>query len=238
MGKRLFKKVRYLLSCFIDIIFPPAHTCVLCGRKLENKSKYILCTACLTQFESLKLNDFMNFYMPNKEVYKYCDSVSYVFEYRGIVCDMVRNLKYGDKKEYASAMALMIEDEIKSTHRRYDIIVNVPSYNKKKKKRGYNQSQLLAVELSNITNIPYKNLLIKIKDTKSQVLCDGYIRWYNVKDAFECRENLKGKSILIVDDVITTGATVYYCAKALKEAGAGYVGAASFAKTNIDKKAY
>jgi competence protein ComFC len=97
------------------------------------------------------------------------------------------------------------------------------------RKRGYNQSELIASELSNIMNIPHLNAIERIKNTPSQVLFNGDMRWYNVKDAFECIADLEGKSVLLVDDVITTGATMCFCAEQLKTAGAKLVGAAAFA---------
>lgn len=146
---------------------------------------------------------------------------------------MIHKLKYSDNKDLSVTMALMIYDILYKNNVCYDFITFVPSTKKRDKKRGYNHSKLIALELSNITGKPVKDILKRIKDTKPQILFNGKVRWYNVKDAFACEDNIKGKTVLIVDDVITTGATVSFCAKALKEKGAVKVIAASFAKSSI-----
>lgn len=142
---------------------------------------------------------------------------------------MIHALKYRDKRNAAYTIAAMIQEVIGSNNMSFDLIVPVPIHRRKLQKRGYNQSELIARELSNIMNIPHLNAIDRIRNTPSQVLFNGDGRWYNVKDAFRCNANLKGKSILLVDDVITTGATICNCAGVLKRAGASNVGAAAFA---------
>lgn len=146
---------------------------------------------------------------------------------------MVHRLKYRDKREIAITMAAMMADAVYKNAISYDFIVPVPSYKKKERKRGYNQAELIARELSNITGKPVINAVIRVKDTKPQVLFDESARWYNVMDAFECSMDLKGMHILLVDDVITTGATANFCAKALKDCGAVYVAVLSFSKSAL-----
>lgn len=142
---------------------------------------------------------------------------------------MIHALKYRDKRNAAYTMAALIQEVICRNNMSFDLIVPVPIHKQKLQKRGYNQSELIARELSNIMNIPHLNAIARIRNTPSQVLFNGEGRWYNVKDAFRCDANLKGKSVLLVDDVITTGATIFYCAEVLKGAGAFSVGAAAFA---------
>lgn len=142
---------------------------------------------------------------------------------------MIHGLKYKDKRNTAYTIAAMVWEVVEKSCISFDLIVPVPIHRKKLIKRGYNQSELIARELSNIMNIPHLNAIERVRNTPSQVLFNGDVRWYNVKDAFRCNTNLKGKSILLVDDVITTGATMCFCAEQLKNAGAILVGAAAFA---------
>ncbi len=142
---------------------------------------------------------------------------------------MIHALKYKDRRNVACTIAAMIQEVLEGNDIAFDLIVSVPIHRKKLQKRGYNQSELIARELSNIMNIPYINAIDRIRNTPPQVLFNGDGRWYNVKDAFKCDTNLKGKSILLVDDVITTGATICFCTEQLKQAGATFVGAAAFA---------
>lgn len=144
---------------------------------------------------------------------------------------MILRLKYKDDRDISITIAYLICDILNKNNIYYDFITFVPSSKSRNKKRGYNHSELIALELSNITGKPVKDILERIKDTKPQVLFNGKARWYNVKDAFKCKDKVESKIVLLVDDVITTGATMSYCAKSLKEKGAGKVIAVSFSKS-------
>ena len=99
-----------------------------------------------------------------------------------------------------------------------DYIVPVPLHERKKRKRGYNQSEMLARGLSEVTGIPlFGNLIVRSRYTDTQTRKGSYDRWMNVKDVFECTsaKELENSHILVVDDVMTTGATIVACADAL-----------------------
>lgn len=101
-----------------------------------------------------------------------------------------------------------------------DGLVPVPLHPRKLKKRGYNQSRLLAEGVSSLTGIPlYDDLLVRSLHAETQTHKGSYERWMNVREAFECipREGLEGRHILLIDDVLTTGATLVSCADALKQ---------------------
>jgi ComF family protein len=113
-----------------------------------------------------------------------------------------------------------------------DLIIPVPIHHLKKAERGYNQSDFIAKGLSTALNIPYSSKSIKrIKYTESQTKLNMNERALNVSNAFKARSSnkLKGKNILVVDDVCTTGATLLECAKVLLGAGANSVYACSIA---------
>ncbi|MCM1054427.1 MAG: ComF family protein [Bacteroides sp.] len=121
--------------------------------------------------------------------------------------------------------------------RDFDVITFVPMRKKDVYRRGYNQTKLIARELSWLTDKPCAALLKKVRDTEPQKALNAAERAENVRDAFRCtgEKAVKGKTVLIIDDISTTGSTLSEAARALKKAGAGSVKAAVFAKT-VSKK--
>lgn len=212
--------------------------CSVCGRVLKESSGISLCGGCLSQVKicDTEVQTWEEFCRKKAikpgQISRGFDLCIHPCAYEGVVRDMVHRLKYKDKRDVAIAMAAMIKDVITKNNLSFDLVVPVPIHRKRLKKRGYNQSQLIAEELSNILNISHANVLERVRDTPSQVLFNGDMRWYNVKDAFQCRDDVAGKSILIVDDVITTGATIISCGEVLRASGASLITAASFALAN------
>ena len=113
-----------------------------------------------------------------------------------------------------------------------DIITYIPMGKKDMNRRGYNQTKLIAKELTGITGVKNVSLLKKVRETKEQKTLGAADRRKNLNNAFEFkfREDIKGKTVLIIDDVCTTGSTLSEAARILKKAGAGKVIAAAFAK--------
>ncbi len=112
---------------------------------------------------------------------------------------------------------------IKSDHllKDADMIVPVPLFWWKNLRRGYNQAALLSEIISQECNIQVNNIIKRIENTKSQTKLDEQTRRKNVSDAFALTSNgIKDKTFLLIDDVITTGATINECARVLKDAGA------------------
>ena len=117
---------------------------------------------------------------------------------------------------------------------KYDIIIPVPMYRKKEKRRGYNQTALIARKIAKA----YKNLvydgksLQKIKDTKMQSSLDKTERRKNIKNAYKVinQQKIKDKKIILLDDIYTTGSTVNECSKVLKQSGAKEILVVTIAK--------
>lgn len=146
---------------------------------------------------------------------------------------MVKNESNG----YAlSAAAFMIFQSLASAKQlnAIDIITFVPMRRRDKLKRGYNQTAIIARELAQIVGKPCKPLLKKVRDTSQQKTLGANDRRKNVKDAFayRSRHSISGKTVLLIDDVCTTGSTLNEAAAKLKAAGASSVTAAVFAKTS------
>jgi competence protein ComFC len=142
--------------------------------------------------------------------------------YGGVVRQALHALKYRQNIALGDTLSVPLLHLYNELNWQIDIIVPVPLSNKRKRSRGYNQSALLARPLSLAAGIPYRaNALQRVRDTVSQVGLSGKERSINVRGAFAAQSKfVRGKTILVIDDITTTGATIQNCAAALLEAGA------------------
>lgn len=165
----------------------------------------------------------------------------------GALRSAIHRFKYEGKAALAAPLTALLEGFLQpslhgldmSTHvppamGRPDVIVPVPLHFWRRHRRGYNQSELLARELGRRLNIPVRNVLRRARHTSPQVGLSARERADNVRDAFLPRENRSGEpvanTVLLIDDVCTTGATLHECARALKQAGAARVFALTLAR--------
>lgn len=205
----------------IHFIFPPK--CVCCGTILDIKAGIDLCDSCYRKIPFLKEGALKK--KPGLFLSCYCDAVVCVCEYSGIIKDLLIKYKFFKKPNYYRAIAGLIAGKLKemTNSKKFDIIISVPLFHLKEKTRGYNQSYLISKALSKKFDIPEESyLLSRIKDTGSQSLLLKKERGINIKGAFRANhpEKVNGKTILLVDDILTTGSTIDECCKVLKEAGA------------------
>lgn len=141
--------------------------------------------------------------------------------YEGVMRECIHLLKYDGKTGLSKPLGRMMVTLIKDEGIEGDMIIPVPLHPRKRRERGFNQAELLSHEISKGINIPVDTKkLIKKKDTPSQTDLTRLERIKNVKGSFCVRGGFKGKRILLIDDVFTTGATINECSKVLLEAGA------------------
>ena len=163
---------------------------------------------------------------------------------RGVTCvwygllerELMQRFKYGGQAWYGEKMGQLMEEKLQREGLRADLVLPVPMYPGKEVRRGYNQAKLLAEEISRKLDIPAEyNLLLRKKETAAMSSLSGGERRGNLLDALAVNPErmgmAKGKALLLVDDVFTTGTTVESCAELLKQAGASAVYAATFAAT-------
>ncbi|GAB2945056.1 ComF family protein [Hymenobacter coalescens] len=224
------------LSDFVALIFP--RTCLACQQSLARGETH-LCTACRTQLPYTDYHRLSPAENPLARRFWGRVPMQYVLSYlrflrRGRVQHLLHQLKYQGQREVGTALGQMYGQELASSGlgADVDLIVPVPLHRRKLAKRGYNQSDTFAEGLAASLQVPWSaEVLRRNSFTVSQTRKSRAERWQNVADVFEVAqpEAIRGKHVLVVDDVLTTGATLEACALTLLDAGAGTVSVATIA---------
>lgn len=200
----------------LDLLFPP--TCGICGKIGEG----YICKKCYQElqiyiYQKIENNNF------------------YLLRYKGIIRDKMIAYKFNEKAYLHNLFCeIFVKNKIGCKFlKSYDIMIPVPMHKKKRAKRGYNQSELIARNLANYFKIPIDTkVLIKQVNTPMQSSLGKEERAKNVQNVYKVQneEKIKDKNVLLVDDIYTTGATVKECKKIVKLAGAKKVGVIIIAK--------
>jgi competence protein ComFC len=138
--------------------------------------------------------------------------------------ELIHLFKYGRVQTLVKPLGRLLASAL-PRERSFDVVVPMPLYWRKRWQRGFNQAALLSREVSRRTHVPVANALRRVKNTAAQAGLTNAKRRLNVSGAFlaKSRSALRGKRVLLIDDVLTTGATAASCARALKAAGAAEV---------------
>lgn len=201
-----------MIDTILDYICP--QKCIYC-----NKTGEIICEKCLEQ-----IYDTHIFKKVNNNVFDYvfCGS-----NYNNIIRTQIHSFKFHEKAYlYKYFIRICLRNkQIIDFLKQFDYITYVPMHYKKERKRGYNQSKLLAKELGIKLNIKVKKYLKKVKENKVQSLLNQKERIENVKNVYKIKKSryLNNKKIILVDDIFTTGSTIKECSKILKENGANII---------------
>jgi len=204
---------------------PDFHVCWQCLAKLTVVSPPF-CKICGDPVEGVVNIEYTCSFCNNRR--PFFDSARSAVRYSGPLEIAIQAFKYGGMTHLTSDFALLLFACVNTYYANihFDIVTYVPLYPRKQRERTYNQSQLLAEALARKLKLPSKPpLLVRIRDTKTQTNLTAEQRSRNVHGAFDVRNRdwIEGKTILIVDDVMTTGATVNECARVLKQARASKV---------------
>ena len=188
-------------ECFRKGKFIREPVCMKCGKELREEGEY--CQDCMRKRHS------------------YIQGAA-VFEYTSIAASIYR-FKYGGRQEYARFFGRCMAEELEERMRRWQVqaLVPVPVHPSRKRKRGYNQAELLAGVISRRTGIPVRqDLIVRQKKTVPQKELDEKQRQNNLKKAFKIIKNdVKLDTIVIIDDIYTTGSTINAMATMLHIAG-------------------
>ncbi|MFH2141563.1 MAG: ComF family protein [Bacteroidota bacterium] len=211
-----------ILTGFFNLLYPKI--CMSCSAHLV-KNEEIICTKCLfelprTNFHTEKDNPISQLFWGKIDIN--IATAFYHFKKGSKFQDLIHRLKYHGKKEIGYALGKQLGYELKNSEflKDVDYVIPVPLHPKKEKKRGYNQSDWIAFGIAEILGIEAdtKSVFRKVQ-TETQTKKNRMERWKNVESIFGIKDYKKfeNKHVLIVDDVITTGATIEACAQVLKE---------------------
>lgn len=197
----------------LDLIYPPV--CGICN----NINKKHLCKRCEIKIKPYQINKI------EKVENKYFDYQIKILKYENLIRNKIIDYKFNEKAYLYKTFGKIIlnNEKIYGFLKKYDIIICVPMYIKKKLQRGYNQSELIAKEIAKNIGLKLQiNNLIKIIDTQKQSTLTKEQRKENVKNAFLIKnsKSIKNKRVILFDDIYTTGNTVNECSRVLKQAGA------------------
>lgn len=224
--------LRALWNGFLDLLYPPPIDCLYCGG-VKMPGDYELCSQCISAIEFIKEPCCVKCGKPVTTGVTYCENCThqiFSFEravpvaiYRGWMKDAIYALKFRGEIDLAKPLARMIAGRIAATGLDVDVILAVPMHPERLQVRGYNHAELLAEHLGEFLGIPvWPHILKRHVDTVPQRTLKRSERKQNLLNVFEITEweCVKNKSVLLVDDIFTTGFTAEGCSAALIEGGA------------------
>lgn len=207
----------------LQLVFP--HICAGCGSDLLNEESQ-LCIRCLTALPETNFNLHAN--NPMEKIFwgrlpLASATAQFYFTKESLIQHLMHQLKYKGNKELGLQLGRLMGSGFKETNRfnGIDALIPLPLYPKKEKRRGFNQATILCDGISEILNIPvFKNTIIRTQHTDTQTKKGRMERWQNIEGKFELLNpaSIENKHILLVDDVVTTGATLEACGSILMQA--------------------
>ena len=224
--------IQAFLQGLSELFFPD--NCLLCRQFLNSRHQRQLCPGCLARLE---FNPQPFGRQSTSQLYAF-DQAWSVCLYNETAQKLLHAFKYNSKTSLTKTFVPLMIDFIDRHHiplQKFDLISPVPLHPVRLRERGYNQSTLLSLSLSRHYGVLHtENLLIRQKETQTQTELGAKQRWTNMEGAFKMKNStdVEGKSIVLIDDLYTTGATLHNAAQTLKTAGAARVGVLTFSLTN------
>lgn len=214
-----------LISALLDLLFPPK--CIFCRRLLQEEET-ALCSDCAAEALEMEVED------THGEFFTQCISV---FPYAGAVAASIKRYKFHGAAHYGAVYGALLAARIQTRLQgSFDTITWVPVSGRRRRNRGYDQAELLCRAVAGSLGRKPERLLRKMMDNPAQARSGGPAqRRANVLGVYMLARgaNVKGRRILLIDDIVTTGATLSECSRVLLTAGAREVVCATFAATPV-----
>ncbi|MDW7739176.1 MAG: ComF family protein [Bacillota bacterium] len=216
----------------LELIFP--ERCLFCHAISPSEEWQPFCHSCRKSYSSLGIIcpvcESIDLGVKQCKCGSPAESIKKLFAlsgYEGKWRLLLHDLKYKKKKHLARPLGNLLGYELlKKNFMRADFLAPVPLHHRREKDRGFNQSALIAGYAAKALNTPCIPLLSRLKDTVSQTTITRYERRSNVRGAFECiDQSCKGKKVLLIDDIYSTGSTMNEAARTLRKSGAEVFGA-------------
>ncbi len=227
-----------MLDCLLNLVYP--ENCFLCSEPVSRQQDCGLCNKCWDKAVALKIHPprcsscglpFQNFEEDSEHLCGDCILQTPTYSgarsfgyYTAELSGIIQGLKFRGRRNLVGLLAPLMAGAFYDSWDRgdFDLIVPVPLHAKRKRERGYNQAELLARSLSRSLALPCVQALHRVRKTLPQVGLTDSQRQENVRKAFSCvkPQYVLKKRVLLIDDVMTTGATVASAAQSLMHAGA------------------
>jgi competence protein ComFC len=233
-----------MLRALASLLYPPV--CTICATSV-NPDDYLcatcegrierivppFCATCSEPFSGAIIGSFTCANCAHRTLH--FESSVAAFRSRGVVRRVLHDFKYRHQVYLRHVVAGWLNaalDDERLRNRKFDLLVPVPLHSARQRERGFNQAGLLAKLLSAARGIPCQSALERVRYTTTQTAFDRTERMENLHNAFRLRKkmNVRHLHVLLIDDVLTTGATLSECARVLKKAGASSVYAATAAR--------
>lgn len=222
-------------SDFVTLFFP--NHCLGCSNSLY-RGEEILCTRCILELPKTKYHEEIDNTIKQRlsgRISLHYAMAFLKFRKTGVVQHLLHQLKYNNHPEVGVRLGKLYGKDLMDTgfNNQFDLIIPIPLHKSRKRKRGYNQSAKFAEGLSQSLQIPWdENVVLRKTKTTTQTRKTKIERWENVKDVFVVHqpESIIGKRILLVDDIITTGATLEACGQYLLNEGCATLSIACIAE--------
>ena len=229
--KEKFKEIKELL---LDFIYPKNITCIICDNPIKLTNTYSICKDCFKELHFLKdaclkcgkpiINHNLEY--ESLDSCAYCTKRSFYFdraisciEYNDVSKKMILDFKYKNKTYFCRYVAQIMSEKMELENLKADYLLFVPLHKKRLRQRGFNQSEKIAEDLSEITGIPVLKCIYRHKNTRRLYSLSLKERQDELKNSFCIKDDedlLKNKNVILIDDIFTTGSTANEISKLLR----------------------